>query len=1001
VRAVAGGGDCSPAGFRMVFCTLAGLAALIASSGAGATVLQRSPVRSASALGLGLASSAVAATNVTAGTSHTCALTGVGGVECWGHNGFGELGDGTTTNRATPVPVAGLSSGAVAIAAGNSYHTCALMSSGGVECWGDNSEGELGDGTTIQRSTPVPVSGLSGVVAIAAGSYHTCALRSAGGVECWGDNSYGQLGDGTTIQRSTPVPVSGLSSVVAIAAGDSHTCAVTSAGGVECWGDNTYGQLGNGTTIQANTPLPVSGLSGVVAIAAGGGHTCALTSTGGVGCWGDNSHGELGDGTTVQRNTPVAVSGLGSGVRAVAAGAVHTCALLSVGRVLCWGYNINGQLGDGTTTDRHTPVVVSGVGGGVVAMAAAYDHTCAAMAAGLLLCWGSNNSGQLGNGTPIGLPVPKVVLGFGLGGTAAVAAGGDHSCALTSVGGVECWGSNVFGQLGDGEACGSTCPTPVAASGLGSGVVAVAAGAYHSCALTATGGVECWGYNASGQLGDGTKTSRPNPVMVSGLSGVRAIAAGDYHTCAITSAFGVECWGLNTYGQLGDGTTTNSASPVAVPGLSNVAAIAAGSYHTCALTYAGAVECWGRNLSGQLGDNKACGNSCPAPTIVSGLSGAVAITAGGDHTCALTNLGAGECWGDNSSGELGDGTTTERDSPVSALTAAAIIAAGGLHSCALRWLDAGGAECWGDNSYGQLGDGTTTERVSPTAVLGLASGAAAISAGANHSCALTNAGGIECWGRNVEGQLGDGTTSERQTPVQVVGFQNPRMLSVSRSGTGSGRLSSSPTGIDCGSSCTHAFAYGSSVTLTATAAGGSVFTGWSGACSRTGTCQLTMSADHAVTATFTALRTLSVAKAGGGAGTVTSSPSGINCGATCSGTFIDGTSVTLTAAASAGSSFAGWSGDCTGTGGCTLSMTAARSVTATFQHLCVVPKVKGKSLRAAKRAIKKANCSVGKVKRAFSRTVKKGRVISQKPRPGKRLPPGSRVKLKVSKGRRR
>jgi len=625
--------------------------------------LAPSPRNTPGAVPLAIATSAAA---VAAGGSHTCALTSGGGVQCWGRNNYGQLGDGTTGNRSTPVAVSGLTSGVTAVAIGY-FHTCAVTSGGGVKCWGYNGLGQLGDGTYTSRSTPVNVSGLtSGVTVVAADGYHTCAVTSGGGVKCWGYNYYGQLGDSTTMNRSTPVAVSGLTSgVTAVAIGYSHTCAVTSGGGVQCWGYNSYGQLGDATTTDRSTPGDVSGLtSGVTSVAAGDNHTCAVTSGGGVQCWGDNVNGQIGDGTSGPL-TPVDVSGLTSAVTAVAAGSNHACAVTSGGGLKCWGYNSFRQLGDGTTTDRSTPVDVSGLTSGVT----------------------------------------------------SVAAGRYHTCAVTSGGGAKCWGYNSYGQLGDGTFTNRS--TPVAVSGLTSGVTSVTAGYAHTCAVTAGGGVKCWGYNYYGQLGDGTTTTRSTPVDVSGLtSGVSAVAAGNYHTCALISGGGVKCWGYNYYGQLGDGTTTNRSTPVAVSGLtSGVTSVAAGDNHTCAVT-SGGLKCWGYNGNGQLGDGTS--TQRPTPVDVSGLtSGITAAAAGNDYTCAVTS--------------------------------------------------GGGAKCWGYNYYGQLGDGTTTSRSTPVNVSGLTSGVTAVAAGDSLTCAVAS-GGVKCWGRNDYGQAGNGTTTRRLRPVGVVGF---------------------------------------------------------------------------------------------------------------------------------------------------------------------------------------------------------------------------------------
>ncbi len=292
---------------------------------------------------------------VAAGRYHTCALVN-GGVQCWGSNSNGQLGNDSTSESHVPVAVSGLAVGAQSLAPGG-WHTCALVNDG-VKCWGMGAQGQLGNGSTADSLVPVGVSGLtSGVQAIAAGFLHACALVD-GGVRCWGANYYGQLGNDSPGDSSTPVDVQGLTSgAQAIAAGLIHTCAIVN-GGVQCWGNNDSGQLGNNSTTGSPVPVAVSGLeSGVRAIAAGGGHNCAIVS-GGTQCWGANSYGQLGNDSTTASPVPVAVSGLESGVQSIAAGGEHTCALVS-GGIQCWGLNGNGQLGNDSTTDSHVPVGVA------------------------------------------------------------------------------------------------------------------------------------------------------------------------------------------------------------------------------------------------------------------------------------------------------------------------------------------------------------------------------------------------------------------------------------------------------------------------------------------------------------------------------------------------------------------------------------------------------------------------------------------------------------------
>jgi alpha-tubulin suppressor-like RCC1 family protein len=360
----------------------------VSLAGAGAAGRAGTTLSLAPASGSGHSGSAtVRATAVAAGSAHTCALTRSGRVLCWGYNGHDELGTGTgePASSSTPLGVSGLTAGMRAISAGV-RHSCALTAAGGVKCWGVNYGGALGDGTTDRHYAPVDVVGLSGgVAAVAAGYDASCALTRAGGVKCWGSNFAGQVGDGTTVDRLTPVDVPGLTSGVAAIASGFDTCALTNAGEVKCWGSYTL------------RPVAVAGLGSVTAITAGG-PICALTSAGGVKCW----RGDYGP-------TPMNVPGLSNGVTAIASSTGHACALMSTGGVKCWGLNDDGQLGDGTRSDRSTPVDVAGLSRGATAIAAGAFQSCAVLRTGGLKCWGA---GSNGDGTYRRRLTPVDVTGF-------------------------------------------------------------------------------------------------------------------------------------------------------------------------------------------------------------------------------------------------------------------------------------------------------------------------------------------------------------------------------------------------------------------------------------------------------------------------------------------------------------------------------------------------------------------------------------------------------------
>jgi alpha-tubulin suppressor-like RCC1 family protein len=350
---------------------------------------------------------------------------------------------------------------------------------------------------------------------IASGANHSCAITSAGGLKCWGGNTNGKLGDGTAVDRKAPVKVTGLSSgVKAVGTGNNHTCAMLSTGEVRCFGSNNEGQLGNGNNTASKTAVTVSGLSSsAIALAVGRDHACVIVTGGDVKCWGANDGGQLGDGTHGSADTPLTVASIGRPAVALAAGSSHTCALLDDASVVCWGANDSGQLGDGTNDDRSAPTTVDGLPSGVTALSAGLAHTCA-LAGGKVYCWGANDLGQLGDGTDTGSTSPVAV--DGLDSAAQLDTGASHTCVVDSGGMVSCWGAGASGQLGDGINASST--TLVQVDSLSAiTIVEVAGGGTHTCARTQGANVKCWGANTRGQLGNGTLISSPVPVAVSGF----------------------------------------------------------------------------------------------------------------------------------------------------------------------------------------------------------------------------------------------------------------------------------------------------------------------------------------------------------------------------------------------------------------------------------------------------------------------------------------------------
>jgi alpha-tubulin suppressor-like RCC1 family protein len=674
---------------------------------------------------------------VATGKHHTCAIDVEGAVWCWGLNDAWQVQAGAAEVVLDPVKIDALPMPAAQVAAGRSA-SCARLVDGSVWCWGNNSNGELGVGTQLDRLAPNPVSlGSETAIDVEVGAFHVCIRRASDGAAmCWGSNRVSEVGDPTATEVLVPELVPGTAGMQHISVGHRHTCGVSSTGSVQCWGKGEDGQLGQGNTTTA-TVTTATGIAGATAITAGGRSSCAIVA-GVVRCWGYNEYGQLGNGNYSNVAAPgmIAVSNAVD----VALGSAGGCALGDTGLVQCWGILAAGDGTFSSSTLAQPSMVTS-----ATALAVGFYHVCA-IVDGAVQCWGDNEFGELGRGTRDVVSVPTAVTLPGV--AAEVEVGSSHACArLSNTGDVYCWGHNAYGQLGIGTHTASFVPAKVT-TGL-TGIVGLAAGFDRACAWNASN-ARCWGSNAAAVLGTGTSSyDQPSPVPVT-TTGIKAMALGGRHTCVITSTNAMSCWGGNNKGQLGDNTTVDSGAPKTVA-VGTVAQIVAGANHVCARKTDATLACWGDNGNGQVGNMSTVDAHSPFAVPLTSVTD---VSAGRGSTCAIAG-GTLYCWGSNDHGQLGLGDTVDRLAPTPLMlpTTAVDVELGAYGGC-VRLANAT-THCWGVGNRGQLGNGATPQ-TQTTPVLVPAIGVAPVRLESNGGC-LQLSGIVKCWG--VLALLGNGDVS--------------------------------------------------------------------------------------------------------------------------------------------------------------------------------------------------------------------------------------------------
>lgn len=666
------------------------------------------------------------------------------------------------------------------ISLGFSALSCGLRSDHKILCWGNNPQG-IGNGTTLSASPALLSSvGTNQWKTISVGETSACGIQSNNSLWCWGHNLTGQLGDGTSTSRSTPVSISGGGQWKKVVASAFHTCGIKMDNTAWCWGLNNVGQAGTGATGGTYTsPQAVVGSYTWTDISLDANATCGIQTNGTAWCWGSGS--KLGNGGGTASNSPVAVSG-GFTWKKLSSGYNHTCGLRSDDNILCWANNSSGQLGDGTTNSSLSPVPLSGGGTWKDMNAKSGSTICGIKSDDTVWCWGDIVAAD---GMSYITTTPTQDMHAGGTAFKSIYPGFKMLCGIDIYGGLKCRGNGLFyigidAQMGRADIKGfQEVPVGISSGGQWK---QVSIGYSHTCAIKSDDTLWCWGQNyntdlTQGLLGNNTRTDSSIPVAVSGGGTWKKVSASNSFSCAIKSDDTLHCWGSNGNGRTAQNTITASTIvPTAVSGGGTWKDIATGDSHACGILMDDTIRCWGNNGSGRLGDNTITQRLAPtALTSTGGWDTTTwkSVTTGSTHTCAIRSDDVLYCWGNNGSGQLGDGTPTQRLLPT-ALTATGNwntatwknVSAGNLYTCAIRSDDS--AYCWGSNTNGRLGDGTVTPTQSPIAVSG-GNTWTSIKAATDQTCARKTSGQISCWGNNTNGQLGNGTLTQSTVPIAVEG----------------------------------------------------------------------------------------------------------------------------------------------------------------------------------------------------------------------------------------